>query len=366
MKRRSYLAGLGTAGIALTAGCGFAHAGGALREEDSLPSPTGHRLYDRISDRFIIGRSGTGWVRNAQGELSFETHTSIASGTREGIVGWRTALEGTSDALAACDLVYLLQEDRIVAIEPGEDADPRGAPALDAATVHWSIETDAAEPPLAAADGGVYLRRDTRIARMTDGEELWAESLPGAPLSLHADDDGVIALTATAVVCFDRSGDERWAIETDGEPSIDCREDAVAIRDDGELQLVDRDDGTERWRESIPPGGSAPRIGKTSLAIATGQGIERYDRKTGERDWRVTDGHRPRPVLIPEADSLYAATGNGTVLAVEEGEVRWRWSDTVTEDPLAGWVDTDRVAFLYGDGTIRRFQRRDEEIPLFV
>lgn len=362
MNRRTYLALAGTA--PLVAGCGFAHHGGALRDEVSVPSPDSPAMFDPVGDRFAIGRSESRFVEY-EDETTFATVTVVSLVARDGVTTARADIDGGSQAVAADDhFVYALQEDRVVAVVPDAERSPAAIPAPDEAEVVWTAAVEDVRGPIGAVDGTLAVRRETDIVGIADGAIEWELSLEEAPQSIHGDEAGPLVTVPDTVVAFETTGEERWTIPTAGVAAIDPHDGVVAIRDDAALRLVDADAGDELWATEIAPLDGHPRIGTERVAVPTRNGIECYDRASGDRDWRISDGHRPRPVLVVGDRTIYSATANGTVLAAENGEVTWRWTDSGAGDPLVGWIDGDRVAVLDDAGTIRRFQRREEETPL--
>lgn len=365
MNRRGFLAVAGTAGATMVAGCGFAHDAGALRDESSIHSPSPEALFDQVDDRFVIGRSTSRFVRDEDGEMNFESVTIVPIYTQAGHTAGRADVRGSSSELAADgDDVYALQEEQIVAARPDPELGETAVPEPAGTEVRWTATVPGAGGPMAAADGAVYVRQEDALARVADGHVDWELTLDGPPQAIHPDADGPVVITTDAVYALGTDGEERWSLPTTGTAHLDRLAGTLAIRDDETLCLIDREDGSEAWEASIQRGGDAPRIGRDHVAVPTGRGIEMFDRSSGDRQWHVGRGHRPNPVLAVDAGTVYAATGNGSVLAIADGETRWRSPERVGGDPLAAWVEEDRVAFCYDTGAIRRFQRRDESMPL--
>lgn len=363
MKRRAVLAGLGVAGASLFAGCGLAHFGGAIRDESTFPSPERPHLFDRIDDGVVTARSGTQWVRDEMGQMNFTTATSISAVGRSGLGRWEANVEGSSDAMAVGERPYLVGEDRLRAIEPAEEYGTRQASRLDATEIRWELDIPGAGWPIAANAGTVYLRRATDLVCVRDGSVAWSRDR--TPQELIAADIGVLVLSGDRVSALDQDGEKRW--DADGHvATLDRRRNAVVVRDGEALTYRDIETGKSIWREVTDAGGDAPFVGESVIAVPTGRGITCLDRDTGEQHWHVTAGHRPRPFLVPDDQRVYSATARGDVLCIDDGEITWETHIDGREEPLDGWIDDDRVAFLYDSGTIRWLQRQDQDVPLLV
>ena len=363
MKRRQYLAVTGAGLGTLVAGCGFAHYGGALRGETTLFGPDSRRHFVSTDDGFVIARRDRRLVQNDGVGFDQVTVTAVTGYANEGYQQWSTAIESASDGIALGDSLVVLQENHLTALDPTA-TENNGDDSIDP-PIEWETTINGLRWPIAAIDEIVYVSTNETIAQVVDAEVTWTRTVPGAPQSLYAHDGGVIATTPEGLVALDADGDENWTVETDRQPFLDHQGNDVAFRNDEAVSLLDRDDATEHWRKSIPAGGYAPRMSDDAVVVPTGEGIIQFDRTTGNQEWQIQTGHRPHPVLVLGPTATYSATADGTVLAIDSGEITWEHVGDWTDDPLDSWIDNDQVAVLYESGTVRRFQRTDQDVPIF-
>lgn len=371
MKRRELLGLGGVAVGAMTAGCGFAYDGGAVRETASVPAPGDREtMFVRDGSQFVTGRSGMQWVRDDTDDLTFTVATSVTGVSRGGVTLWRHTIAGSSAAIAYGDAAFLLQQPddddpSIVAIDPTAESSDRGAQNLAEAPIAWRETLSDGVPPLGAAGETVYVTTGSSITCLSNGTVDWTESLPTWPMDLHALPDGVLVRLDGELRMHDRTGELVWNDETDGVPEIDIGEAVLAVREHETIELRSIEDGERHWHEQIDPGGGPPVLGAGTVTVPTGSGIEHRDRTDGQLHWEIATGHRPRPALVPDDNTVYVATGDGSVLSVQGGSINWERAIENADDPLAGWIDGEYVAFFDSEGTIRWFQREDEPIPLF-
>lgn len=358
MNRRSVLAA-GTALLASgLAGCGFAHAAGAPRREETFPDPDTRRLLDRLEDGLVTGSSGMRWM-GSPGDRDFTTGTAVRGIDRNGQRRWELTLEGETDALAADgSWVYLRRDERIVAVELGDST------SLDSEDITWEATVPDARGGIAGANGVAICAANGATVAIRDGEEVWHVDEPSA--TIVATDTGSIIAPPGRVLEVAHDGTERWTLPIPEEPALAYDEEIVVLTAGEKVVAIDRTPGERLWRESTAPGGTGPTIGTDSIVVSSGQGLERYDRSSGERAWRIPRGHRPDPVVVVRPSRVYAATADGQVLGIEAGEVEWTWALDRAGRPIDGWIDGDQVAFADENGTIRWYQRTDESIPLVL
>lgn len=130
-----------------------------------------------------------------------------------------------------------------------------------------------------------------------------------------------------AIEAFDTTDNsQQWQFELDGllhAPLVVAR-DGLCVTTGSELLVLNREDGTERWRESVSQR-IQPAVGNSAVHIMADGSIHAYDWMSGEQQWmyELTDRGSLAPVV--RHGRVYA--GDGTdVIALEDGEEVWRTS----------------------------------------
>lgn len=359
MKRRQLLAALSAGASGAIAGCGYAYGGGDVRDETMvMTGGFGSRRFAIDSDRIVAARSGRMFHDDGFGE---GTEVSVAN--RSGDTRWSYTHRSRSEAVAVGELVYLLDKrGYVVAIDRGPDETSGDIEERSAdGTEKWRVMVENASPPLVADERGAYVGSGNGVAAVRDGNVVWQHDLPGEVESLHVAGDTILAATRATVVALDRSGSERWRIETDGNPDLAAGGRLVAIRGDGQVHVYEVKSGEERWSADVD--GSRGRLAMTPERVYTTDhaGSRAYDASTGNLEWEHASAVPDSP-LFATPESVYGIRTNCQVVAV--GASGTRWTREVDDDAcslVGGWLDGETVALLFESGYIRWFQRTDQE-----
>jgi outer membrane protein assembly factor BamB len=208
------------------------------------------------------------------------------------------------------------------------------------------------------------------------GEEAWSASLPEGLFAPHASDGTVFATTAetvvvahqsAGVVAFDLAGgDRRWETSLSGRVHRPRVVDGTVYvstdpRDgDGAVVALSLDDGTERWRATVPRGASvAPTVTETAVYTGTHRGLVLAVDREGRERWRtsVDDWVSTTPVVA--ADAVWVGTLDGRLFALErDGDRRATYDRELTtpvvrDDVLYAGSGEGVVAFDAVDGAVR-------------
>lgn len=357
MRRRVFLAALGTAVSAGLAGCGYAPGGGDSRGSASVhPGGFGNDpMYAVDPSGIAAARSGRITVFEGEG-VEFTDGTELQLASRAGTSRWDHVYRTESTAVALGDAVYLLDAERRVAAFAGrEREDEEGRTTVDGVRL-WRTGVGGARAPLVASGAQAYAATGAGVAAIRDGTVRWRASLPAATERLRATDDGVVAAAGETVVALTADGTERWRADGTG-PLAVTGERCYFETTDGALAAHDRA-GRRLWTAEAPFGLRDVATTAATVYAVGGAGLTTFS-ADGTEQWRVggLQGHR---VVAPAPEGAYVAA-RGTVEAVGPDGRRWRRDlDANPGRPVAGWLDGQRVATLFDSGTVQWFQRTDQ------
>lgn len=368
MNRRGLLATVGAATASALAGCGYAPGGGDVLD-DAQVGPTGGMPWTTTS----IDTTGDRITYVTSGESAFDSSadTSLYIADRSGSQLERYTYGAASEAVVldpSAGRAYLLATSTG---QPDEEA------ATGVATVDLNRE-DRSHPyvrvenivsgeaipdgelhsgrgVLAANRSGAYCLLEDGVAGVGPDDERWRQDVEGAQRVVA--DQQVVVATEHGVRAFE-DGSERWQSDTGERPAVATAGEWTAVHADGELRLFDAD-GTVEWRTDLTPGDPQLRFEDDWLFVEWGSRLAVVDVEDGAVQWEesvgvsapaVWDGHRAYSVRDCE------------VVATDEGGERWRRQLELDECVVVeGWIDGDRVAFLFESGAMRWLRRTDEE-----
>ncbi len=409
MNRRRFLAALATGGVAATAGCGYAHGGGDVRETRSFASGVGSTGGFGRTARYLTADDRI--VRAITGDtaISFREPTQIDVFDRAGDSVWETDHHTVTVALATgrdAETVYLIEDPEeggdLVAFagpeaageadEHEDEEDPFTTDSTPEGSLIWRasvdglaerVATDEDPPPAAGDDRGAYLVFSGEVVAVRDGETAWRRSIgdaDGRISTIHAgfaaaaDGPAVVLVGDDEVVALATDGDVRWRhaadATVDGDsplavevPPLDAvPTPRVHVRDGERLFALDPADGTERWEAPVVDGHDPPHTVNGIVAVPGRSGGDAIDAANGDPLW-TTDRRVSSPFVADDRRG-YSVTGDA-VTAVDADGLVWR---RVLEDArgpvIDGWIEADRVAFTFDDGRIVTLQRYDEETAL--
>lgn len=357
MRRREYLAALGTVASVGLAGCGYAPGGGDSRGTASVhPGGFGDEpMYAVAPTGIAAARSGRIAVFEGEG-VEFTEGTELRRATRAGTDRWDHVYRTESTDVALGEAVYLLDvEGRVVAFAGREREDEEGRTTIEGTRV-WRTGVQNARTPLVAAGPVAYVATDTGVAAIRDGSVQWRASLSATPETLLATDDGVLAAADETVVSIGTDGSERWRTAGDG-PLTVTAERVYLQTPDGALVALDRQ-GRRLWTTDAPVGLSSIATTADTVYVVGNAGLTAFDADGTER-WRFGRTQASR-TAVPAREGAYLA-GRGVVEALGPEGQRWeRDLEADPGEPVAGWLDGQRVALLFDAGTVYWFQRTDQ------
>ena len=83
---------------------------------------------------------------------------------------------------------------------------------------------------------------------------------------------------------------------------------------------------------------------------------------TGDRAWETDVPLDLEPRLVAAPEGAYGIGGRCRVYALDDDGTRWTRQLSVRScDLVGGWLDGERVAFLFESGAIRWLQRTDQD-----
>ncbi|WP_255194982.1 PQQ-binding-like beta-propeller repeat protein [Halorarius litoreus] len=357
MRRRRFLAAFGTAASVGLAGCGYAPGGGDSHGTARVdPGGLGSEPMWAVGAAGIVGaRSGRITVFEGEG-VEFTEGTELRRATRAGTDRWWHTYRTESTAVALGDAVYLLDvEGRVVAFAGREREDEDGRVTVEGTRL-WRTGVEGVRAPLVAAGSVAYVATDTGVAAVRDGTVQWRVSLSAPPETLLPTDGGVLAAAGETVVSLANDGAERW--RTAGEGPLAATAERVYVQTpDGALAALDRR-GRRLWTADASFGLSSIATTADAVYAVGTSGLTAFDADGTER-WRVGRTLATR-TAVPAPEGAYLA-GRGTVEALGPEGRRWeRDLETDSSEPVAGWLDGQRVALLFDAGTIYWFQRTDQ------
>lgn len=369
MNRRGLLAAIGAATASTLAGCGYAPGGGDI-VDDAQVGPTGGMPWtttsiDTTADRiayatsgesafdssastslYIADRSGTQLERYTYGAAS-EAVVLDPSAGRAYLLATSTGQPDEEEATGVAT-VDLTREDRshpyvrvenIVSGESIPDGEPHSGRGV-----------------LAANGSGAYCLVEDGFAAVGPDDERWRHEVDGAGRVVA--DRQVVVATENGVRAFDDDGSERWQRDTDERPAVASAGGRTAVHADGELRVFDVD-GNAEWQIDLTPDDPQLRFEDDRLLVEWGSRLAVVDVGDGTVQWDESAG-----VSVPavwDGDRAYSVRDCEVVATDEDGE--W-WRRQLELDGCAvvdGWVDGERVAFLFESGAIRWLRRTDEE-----
>ncbi|QPV64053.1 PQQ-binding-like beta-propeller repeat protein [Halosimplex litoreum] len=358
MRRRTILAGLGTAAVGSLAGC----SGGC--------SPTGGDRTASEDDAATGWRQAGGGPRHRGRVDAEERPPADPSATTLGL-GPVTDGEDTRHSPATAPVVA----DGRVFVAKGTgsewvDDPPGGVYALDPDRDDpvWSVAVPSGVtgPPVAVGDTVVVGARDESLTAYDaeTGEQRWRVDLGGVPGTPVVAGDRVYVGTDAgrlAAVHPDRAG--RCASRSlvsaaarltkggrpipvapavDGETAyllVDGRAENVYSERTAELVALDLSSGGERWRytaETADPL-AAPTVADGVVYVSLGGAVHAVDASEGTREWRFATGFdRPSRPAVGDG-SVYVSAKNVYALDAATGAERWRYVNTYADR------GTDRV-----------------------
>jgi outer membrane protein assembly factor BamB len=358
VRRRTILAGLGTAAVGALAGC----AGGC--------SPTGEDHTDRRDDAATGWRQVGGDPRHRGRAASEERPPSDPSVTTLGLDPV-TDREDTRHSPATAPAVA----DGRAFVATGAwgewvDDPPGGVYALepDRSDPVWSVAVPSGVtgPPVAVGDAVVVGARDESLTGYDaeTGERRWRVDLggvPGAPVV--AGDRVYVGTDAGRLAAVHPGRAERCASRAlvpaaarltkggrpipaapavDGETAyllVDGRAENVYAERTAELVALDLSSGAEQWRyaaETADPL-AAPSVGDGVVYASLGGAVHAVDASEGTREWRFATGF-DRPSRPAVGDGVvYLSAKNVYALDAATGAERWRYVNTYADR------GTDRV-----------------------
>lgn len=162
------------------------------------------------------------------------------------------------------------------------------------------------------------------------GHPTWRAALPSVVTTLDAwSGDGVAAVDDTgALAWFDPAGSEVWRVDLAvGLSGLAVEERIIAGVGGSTVLVVDRSDGSERWRVDL--GGTVmatPQLVGDRVVVGSGESVVALDVNTGDVDWSVGLGD-PVSAGVGLVDELVvAADWGGDLVAIDaaSGAIRWR------------------------------------------
>ena len=142
-----------------------------------------------------------------------------------------------------------------------------------------------------------------------------------------------------AVHAIDRTTGERlWRYPTDSPvtSSPQVRDGVVyAASQDGTLHAIGAADGRRRWAK--PDAGQIPALGGETLYVSGGDAVRAFSLSGGRR-WTYRTGDTVATAPVFSAGSVYAATENGRVHAIDASSGDQRWVGRAGDEPLSAPV----------------------------
>lgn len=384
MNRRRLLAGVTTAAVAATAGCGYAYGGGDVRGTATIGGSGtstafgGTTAFATTEDRIVRAESGSS-------PFSGE-NTSVVVADREATVRWRFDHDATTRGVAvspSADRVYLVEEGDdgdagAVAAAARPEADDQGD--REREDPSWRAAVEAVAPPtemaravpVAADDHGAYVATQDGVAVVRDGDVVRTveTATPVRRLwggTTHDPEDGsaggVIAAVDEALVRIDGDGERIWTQDVGEVPAATVAGGRVVVHEGDDLVALDRETGTVDWRVEV--GGrtgrriAPPTVTGDRVAVVAAGAIQVLDDTTGEEAWRASG--RPWSPVVVDAGSAYFVDDEVAV-AVGPGGTRWTRTLDVEESRVVdAWFDGVTVAFCFASGEVVRLQREDQD-----
>lgn len=362
MRRRDLLAAVATAGVTGTAGCGYAHGSGDVRDGARLGTAgfDAESFHAVDGDGLVYATSGRQVVWE-DGESTFTDATEVTVWTLGGNRRWSHTHGEPAQGVAAAEDVYLLDvNDDLLAMRVTESESRTASGGEYETGVRWRADLDDPRPPLAADGRGAYVAREDGLLAVREGAVEWSVDLPGTPEALVAVEGVVVASTPGTVVGVSADGRGRWRVDVAGTASMAAAGGRVAVRDSNELRVVRSTDGGDPWVVDL--GGGTPAT-TDEVVYATEYGrVHAFDAETGEELWASGANRAVSSLLVAAPEGVYAVDDHCEAVAVDgDGE---RWSRELDVEPgcsaVAGWLHGETVAFLFGSGAVRWLQRTDQ------
>lgn len=367
MRRRDLLATVATAGVVGTAGCGYAHGGGDVRDDAHVGGITAgldaESFHALDGDRLVLATSGR-QMEVVDGETSFVDVTEVTVRTLGGDWWWSYTHRERARGLTVGADAYLLDGNGDLVAVAATEVDGRTSSGDGYETgVRWRAGLEDPRPPLSADGRGVYVARKGGLLAVREGTVEWSVDLPGTPGSLLAVDGGVVASTPDAVVGLPADGRDRWRVDAEGTASLAAAGERVVLRYADRLRAVRATDGGDPWTVDFP--GSGPLATTEDVVYAASYGrVHAFEAGTGNERWATDSSHVRSSPLVAAPEGVYVVEDCEAVAVDGDGE-RWSRELDVQRDcsPVAGWLHGETVAFLLESGAGQWLQRTDQPAP---
>ena len=323
MRRRAFLAAVGSAAATAAAGCS-ALGGLGRGTEPRTDTPCG---LDPSRERGTTGwTSLRGDPRNTGAVPSSDAPTPPLE------LDWvsgMSGLAGTVQPSVVGDTVHTSNYGETLHAFAADSGEPR-----------WQHTVDDVYPGQAVVDDRALYTSDAglRAYDRADGTHRWTAPQPDGPASytFHPTSDGEVVAVGTelGVAAVDATtGERRWhhrtGLETHTAPAV-VDGAVVAGNDDTYVHALDAVTGERRWRAKT--GGRVrcpPAVVDGTVYVGSNDGrVYALDASTGEREWRFEVGPEVRRLAVT-GGSVFAAgrdRGVGPLVALhaDTGERCWR------------------------------------------
>lgn len=353
MRRRQLLGALATT---VGAGCGYAAGAGddrgRVRIGDELPG-IGNLQVD-ANDSIVI----------AYREQPPTALPSLEHEPRLGVYDWTgdllatVPLESSARTVAVGDRIAVHTEDGLAVSVSVDRLD------MDEG-IAWRVPLEERATLVGTRESLAFVRSPDGLRAFAGGTAAWTATFDRPVTEATVTAEHVVASDGRTVRGFDHDGTERWASSVVA-ADLAGRGRYTVLHAAGTITLLA--DGKPVWERAVGPVASPPRLAADLVLVLERTGHRRgrrligIDRDRG-KDRFAIDG-------VADIEGPVAASEDGVVLVddrcvvrhVRDGRVAWRRSlDRGTCRVRAARIEADRVALLFADGHLIRFQRVAEQ-----